>query len=78
MTRLLSLVLSIPPRSYDDRKVSGRCARRGCEAECQEDHLLCPVCAELHRLANAKSMSRLRRYRRLQATLWAAFHRVDK
>jgi hypothetical protein len=70
MTRLLSLVLSIPPRSYDDRKVSGQCARRGCEAECQEEHLLCAGHADEHRARNRKTMKRTRRWRRVQGRLW--------
>jgi hypothetical protein len=69
MTRLLSLVLSIPPRSYDDRK-GNTCTRKGCHRECQDDHLQCAEHQADHRARNRKTMKRTRRWKRVQGRLW--------
>lgn len=69
--RLLLVPFAHPaPASYGERKVTGKCVRRGCVEPCRDDHLLCDRHAVDHRERNKRWAKMARRRRRVQMRLW--------
>jgi hypothetical protein len=44
--------------TYQERKLSERCTRRGCSSEPSEDHLMCPRHRDEHRERNRQWWAR--------------------